>query len=103
MWQTTRDSRYVADPAVGSNHSRGAAVDLTLVTKDGVELEMPSGFDEFSERAHRDFTCLAPGVAANRGLLESAMRQQGFVPLPTEWWHFDDAEWRRYGVLDVPL
>ncbi len=103
LWALIPDERYVANPAKGSRHNRGAAVDVTLVRADGTELPMPTAFDDFSERAHRNFRALPAEVIANRELLEAVMTRNGFVGLPTEWWHFDDAEYRRYGVLDVPL
>ncbi|MCA9772409.1 MAG: M15 family metallopeptidase, partial [Myxococcales bacterium] len=66
MWERFPDDRYVANPAVGSNHSRGAAVDLTLARADGEMLAMPTPFDDFTRRAHRDFMDLPDGVLANR-------------------------------------
>lgn len=100
LWDILPDPRYVADPARGSNHNRGAAVDLTLIDREGQELPMPSGFDEFTERAHRDFA--APlELLKNRNLLEEAMTKEGFLPLFTEWWHFDDPDWMEYPLLDV--
>jgi D-alanyl-D-alanine dipeptidase len=98
FWAILPDERYVADPAQGSRHNRGAAVDLTLVTSDGHELRMPTGFDDFTEKAHRDFQALPPEAIRNRTLLERVMKKRGFVPLPTEWWHFDDLDWRKYPI-----
>jgi D-alanyl-D-alanine dipeptidase len=110
MWKLVPDERYVADPAKGSRHNRGAAVDVTLVDKRGAELPMPTPFDDFSERAHRDFNVLddkLPGESAaaleNRDRLERAMKAEGFVPLPTEWWHFDAPDWASYPIADDDL
>lgn len=104
FWALVPDDRYVADPSKGSRHNRGAAVDLTLADRaTGKDLEMGTGFDDFSDRAHRDYRDLAPDVLANRRLLEKAMTEEGFIGLPTEWWHFDDAEWRRYPISDQPI
>ncbi len=103
MWKLVPDSRYVADPRKGSRHNRGAAVDVTLVDSTGRELEMPTGFDDFTEKAHRDYQGCSETARRNRALLEAAMTAEGFVPLPTEWWHFDDPEWRKYELLDVSL
>jgi beta-N-acetylhexosaminidase/D-alanyl-D-alanine dipeptidase len=104
------DPRYVAEPVLengkpvaGSKHNRGAAVDLTLVDANGNELPMPTAFDDFSERAHRNSSDASPEALHNRGLLEEAMRREGFEPLPTEWWHFDGPGWQRYELLDRPL
>lgn len=103
LWALVPDERYVANPAKGSRHNRGAAVDLTLVDATGTELPMPTGFDDFSPRAHRDYTDLPPDAIANRARLEHLMTAAGFTGLPTEWWHFDADGWERYEVLDVPL
>jgi D-alanyl-D-alanine dipeptidase len=103
MWTLVPDERYVADPAKGSRHNRGAAVDVTLVRADGEELAMPTPFDDFSERARVDYVPLPAEVGANRALLQRAMRDAGFEPLPTEWWHFDAPDWQSFDVLDVPL
>jgi zinc D-Ala-D-Ala dipeptidase len=101
FWALVPDERYVANPAKGSRHNRGAAVDLTLVRADGTELAMPTGFDDFTAKAHRDFTALPPEAVANRARLERAMVKHGFVPLPTEWWHFDSEGWESLPVMDV--
>lgn len=98
FWAILPDERYVADPAKGSRHNRGAAVDLTLVTRDGQELQMPTAFDDFTEKAHRDYQALPPAAIRNRALLERVMKKHGFIPLPTEWWHFDDADWEKYPI-----
>jgi D-alanyl-D-alanine dipeptidase len=101
MWEVYPHPGYVADPKRGSRHNRGAAVDLTLVNSNGVEVLMPSPFDSFTETAHRDSTNAPPEAIANRELLERVMVENGFEGLPTEWWHFDDRNWRRYGLLDI--
>ncbi|MBI4425017.1 MAG: D-alanyl-D-alanine dipeptidase [Elusimicrobia bacterium] len=103
LWALVPDPRYVADPAKGSRHNRGAAVDLTLVDAAGRELEMPTAYDDFSERAHRDYATPSAAAARNRRFLETALAKQGFEGLPTEWWHFDAPGWRRYPIADVPL
>jgi D-alanyl-D-alanine dipeptidase len=103
LWALNPDERYVADPAKGSRHNRGAAVDVTLIRADGGPVGMPTDFDDFSERAHRVYNRLPPTVRVNRARLEQAMRDAGFEPLATEWWHFDDPDWAQYDVLDVPL
>lgn len=103
LWALVPDPRYVADPVKGSRHNRGAAVDLTLVDGSGAELEMPTGYDDFSERAHRGHAGASPRAAANSALLESALARAGFAGLATEWWHFDADGWREYPLEDVPL
>jgi D-alanyl-D-alanine dipeptidase len=89
MWEVVPDERYAANPAKGSGHNRGAAVDLTLYNlKTGEELEMPTPYDDFTEKAHLNYMQLTPTVLRNRTTLIDAMRKQGFLPLDTEWWHF---------------
>ena len=87
---------YLADPARGSIHSYGMALDLTLLDAAGRELDMGTGFDDMTARSHpsleRDFLAsgdLTPVQVANRQLLRDAMDQAGFVGIRTEWWHFD--------------
>jgi zinc D-Ala-D-Ala dipeptidase len=106
LWDATVPAKrdYVANPRKGSRHNRGCAVDLTLCDlKTGSPLPMPSGFDDFSARAHRDYAGGTPIETANRATLERIMRAQGFVGMSNEWWHFDFAGWEDYPVLDVPF
>ena len=103
FWALVPDERFVANPAQGSNHNRGTAVDLTLVDAKGNELPMPTGFDDFTELAHRSYSYLPENVIKNRERLVRAMVNQGFLPLPTEWWHFDDPECAHYSILDLPF
>jgi len=101
MWQIKPDPRYVANPAKGSRHNRGAAVDITLVDRNGKELEMPTGFDDFTEKAHRNYKDASTQAKKNSKLLEDAMKKYGFIPLATEWWHFDAPGWDKFSILDV--
>ncbi|GJM24304.1 MAG: hypothetical protein DHS20C16_07190 [Phycisphaerae bacterium] len=103
MWALVPDPKYVADPKDGSRHNRGCAVDVTLVDADGNELEMPTGYDDFTEAAHQDYKGGTPSARRNRNLLRQAMESAGFVALPSEWWHFDAPDWRKYPILDEPL
>ena len=106
MWRLNRasHSHYLANPAKGSKHNRGAAVDATLVDTAGKELEMPTPFDEFGPRAHRGATRgVSLRARTNSRVLEAAMRAEGFIPNPYEWWHFTAPEWRRYPLSDVPI
>jgi D-alanyl-D-alanine dipeptidase len=89
MWEMIRDERYVADPKKGSGHNRGIAVDLTIIDRtSGKELDMGTGFDNFTDTAHQDFKNLPPQILANRGLLRTLMEKNGFMAMETEWWHF---------------
>ncbi len=103
FWEILPDDRYVANPATGSKHNRGAAVDLTLVGPDGADLDMGTAFDDFSERAGHGYRDLLAGVLANRRLLRSVMAAFGFEPLASEWWHYDLKGWKQFPVEDVPL
>ncbi len=104
MWEPIKNPDYVADPAKGSRHNRGAAVDLTLIDlKTGAELPMPTPYDDFTSRASHGFADLPPDVLHNRTLLREIMTKHGFEPLPSEWWHYDFRGWERFELMDVPL
>ncbi|WP_082769804.1 M15 family metallopeptidase [Caulobacter sp. CCH9-E1] len=101
FWEATPpDARmFVANPAKGSRHNRGCAVDLTLYDlKTGRPVEMPSRYDEFSGRAHADFMGGTTKQRALRAILREAMTVQGFEVYAEEWWHFDFKDWRRYPI-----
>jgi D-alanyl-D-alanine dipeptidase len=104
MWDLIRDERYVSNPALNAGrHTRGTAIDLTLVDRDGREMPMPTAFDDFTERAHRDAPGTPADAARNSKLLETTMLKHGFLPYPFEWWHFDFRDWQKHPPLDVPL
>lgn len=103
LWELKPDPRFVAPPERGSRHNRGAAVDVTLVDAQGRELEMPSRYDDFGPSAHRGWKGAPKPAALNRRRLEEAMALGGFLPLAEEWWHFDDPDWERFPLLDIPL
>jgi len=104
MWEPIKNPDYVADPAKGSRHNRGAAVDLTLIDlKTGAELPMPTGYDDFTSRAAHASEDLPADARANRELLREVMTKHGFEPLPSEWWHYDFRGWERFELLDVGL
>jgi len=104
MWRIRPDLGYVADPRRGSNHNRGAAVDVTLAGAGGAEVEMPTPFDTFDARAHADATKgVSPAARRNRAVLRRAMEGAGFLVHPHEWWHFATRDARTLPVLDVPL
>jgi D-alanyl-D-alanine dipeptidase len=96
--------KFVADPARGSRHNRGCAVDLSLYDlKTGREVTMPSGYDEMTERAHPSYSCAPDEAKRLRELLRAAMESEGFAVYEEEWWHFDYKDWREYPILDVPF
>ncbi|GMW00163.1 MAG: hypothetical protein AMXMBFR84_13010 [Candidatus Hydrogenedentota bacterium] len=103
FWEILPDPRYVADPSVGSRHNRGYAIDLTLVDLQGNDVPMPTDYDDFSERSHRTFAGVSSDVARNREILEKAMKKHGFIPFPTEWWHFDFEGYENKPNLDIPI
>jgi D-alanyl-D-alanine dipeptidase len=104
MWTLVHDERYVADPAKGSGHNRGLAIDLTLIDRrSGKELNMGTAFDNFSDTASANFAALPENVLKNRRLLRGIMEANGFTVLPTEWWHFYWPNDRNYDVLDIPF
>jgi D-alanyl-D-alanine dipeptidase len=106
FWDATRpeDHPYLADPASGSRHNRGCAVDLTIYDmKTNQPISMPSTYDEFSENAHPDYAGGTAEQRAHRELLRKTMEDEGFTVYPTEWWHFDYKEWRKYPILNIPF
>lgn len=104
LFEVFPDPDYVAmpefdsegKPVKGSKHNRGAAVDLTLITLDGASVDMPTDYDDFSERAHPDDPEMSEQHRSNVQLLAQAMIRHGFTPIRTEWWHFDGPNWVRY-------
>ena len=91
LWEVCPDPTYVADPNVGfSSHSRGNTLDVTLVDENGVELEMPTGFDDFSAKADRDYSDCTAAAANNADILEILMEKHGFTGYAGEWWHYCD-------------
>ncbi len=104
FWDATPDDKkmFVADPKEGSKHNRGCAVDLSLYDlKTGREVEMPSGYDEMSERAYADYKGGAEEQRRLRDLLRSAMEAEGFKVYEYEWWHFDYKDWAKYRIGNV--
>ncbi|MGY6551606.1 MAG: M15 family metallopeptidase [Erythrobacter sp.] len=104
MWEETPSEKreFVADPRTGSRHNRGCSVDLTL-HRDGVEVVMPSPYDDFTPAAYRSNTAAPPEALAASRMLEEWMVAEGFIPLANEWWHYDWKDWRDYPIMDVRL
>jgi D-alanyl-D-alanine dipeptidase len=104
FWDATppEDHVFVADPAQGSRHNRGCAVDLTLYDlKTGKPVEMTGRYDEMSTRSYADFVGGTTRQRALRATLRAAMEAQGFTVYPQEWWHFDYKDWASYGIGTV--
>lgn len=104
LWRLVPRKGLVADPARGSHHNRGAAVDVALAARDGGPVALPTGFDDLGRRAR---LAAVDGVAGearrHRDLLRAAMEAEGFRPNRMEWWHYDAPEARGAKVLDAPL
>jgi zinc D-Ala-D-Ala dipeptidase len=101
FWDATppQSRIFVADPAKGSRHNRGCAVDLTLYdVATGQPLEMTSRYDEMSRRAYADYVGGTSRQRWERDLLRREMEKQGFTVYPEEWWHFDYNGWQDYGI-----
>ena len=102
MWDLIHDDRFVSNPAVNrGRHTRGTAVDVTLVDRHGKPMPMPSDFDEFSPRAAVSYHGGTAEQRHNRDLLQSVMTRHGFLSYPDEWWHFDFKGWEKYPPLTV--
>jgi CubicO group peptidase (beta-lactamase class C family)/D-alanyl-D-alanine dipeptidase len=106
FWEATPQASriFVANPAQGSKHNRGSAVDLTLFDRNtGKAVAMVGTYDEFSPRSYPDY----PGGRSNerwqRELLRRAMESEGFSVNEFEWWHFDYRDWEKYPILNVPF
>jgi len=107
FWDITPADKkmFVADPAVGSKHNRGCAVDIGLYDlKTGRIVEMPGAYDEMSERSFVTYTGGTAEQRAHRDLLRNTMEKDGyFFVYPEEWWHYDFKDFREYAVQDIPF
>lgn len=104
FWKLIHDERYVANPKKGSGHNRGIAIDMSLIDlKTGKELDMPTDFDDFSEKAHHGFPNLSVEKIKNREFLRNIMEKYGFIKFETEWWHYYWPGGNNYHVLDIPF
>ena len=104
FWDATPEDKkiFVADPAKGSRHNRGCAIDLSLFDlKTGQEVKMPSEYDEMTERSHINYACATPEAKRLRELLRAAMAAEGFAVYEPEWWHYDYKDWKEYPILNV--
>lgn len=104
FWEVTSEDKrkFVANPAKGSKHNRGCAVDLSVFDlKTGQLIDMPSGYDEFTERASPDYAGGTEKERENRDMLRRLMEGAGFTVNPNEWWHFDFKNWEKYAIYDI--
>lgn len=102
LWKHRPDPKYVADPKVGSVHSRGAAVDLGLADETGALVALPTAYDAATPDAART-RALDGDHGREARTLDAAMTAAGFVGLPTEWWHYDFATKQPFALSDAPL
>ena len=100
LWNACPDPQYVVDVAIGSNHSRGTAIDVTLMDERGNVLDMGADFDEMHDRSHAWHPSVPPAAQRNRLLLNAIMFGGGFVGINSEWWHFELPDAARYPLLD---
>jgi len=103
LWEIVPNESFVANPKKGSKHNRGAAVDLTIVDALGNELEMPTGYDDFTEKASHEYMNLTENAIKNRALLKDIMTRHGFQSIRSEWWHYDFRGWEQFDIMDEPF
>jgi D-alanyl-D-alanine dipeptidase len=104
FWEVTPEEKrkFVANPATGSRHNRGCAVDLSIYNlKNGKLVDMPSDFDEFTIRASPDYKGGTESQTGNRDMLRQMMEAEGFTVNRNEWWHFDYQDWEKYAIYDI--
>jgi len=106
FWDATPPDKheFVANPAEGSRHNRGCAVDLSLYDiKTGREVKMTGVYDEMSPRSYPSYAGGTALERSHRQLLRGEMEKQGFTVYPSEWWHFDHHDWKEYAIQNVPF
>ena len=105
FWEMIMNEKYVADPKKASGHNRGLALDLTIIyLHNGKELQMPTGFDNFTDTAHHSFMNIPFDALQNRKLLKDVMEKYGFKMFETEWWHYSwPDEKNYYDAMDIPF
>ena len=104
FWDVTPADKkiFVADPSKGSRHNRGCAVDLSLYDlKTGLQVKMPSEYDEMTERSHISYECATAEAKGLREVLRAAMAAEGFAVYEPEWWHYDYKDWKEYPILNI--
>jgi zinc D-Ala-D-Ala dipeptidase len=99
LWDFRPDPEFVADPKIGSDHSRGTAVDVTLADA-SAHLDMGTGFDVATPQSHHDRTDICATARKNREILRDAMASAGFEENPFEWWHYALRGFHRSPIID---
>ena len=104
FYEKASDKNFVANPAKGSKHNRGCAVDLSIIDlKTGKDVPMPTPYDSFEAAAAPHFADLPPNIIKNRDFLIRTMESNGFKVIYNEWWHFDFIGWQDYDLMDIPF
>jgi len=106
FWEVTPEDKrkFVANPVTGSKHNRGCAVDLSIFDlRTGKLVEMPTDYDDFTDKANPNYQGATETQKKNRDLLRKAMETKGFTVNPNEWWHFDYKDWKDYAIYDIPF
>ena len=104
FWEVTPEDKrkFVANPKTGSRHNRGCAVDLSMFDlKTGNLVEMPTDFDDFTDKASPNYAGATDVQKKNRDLLRQMMEAEGFTVNRNEWWHFDYKDWENYAIYDI--
>lgn len=104
FWDVTPEDKrkFVANPKTGSRHNRGCAVDLSIFDlKTGELVEMPTDFDDFTDKASPNYKGATKTQKKNRDLLRKMMEAEGFTVNDNEWWHFDYKDWKDYAIYDI--
>ncbi|MGK3144352.1 D-alanyl-D-alanine dipeptidase [Pantoea sp. C2G6] len=99
LWRACPNQDYVAPLSRGSNHSRGTALDVTLIDEQGRIVDMGTGFDEMSELSHPYHPAVAIQAQRNRLMLNAIMLAGGFTGIATEWWHFELPDSENYPLI----
>lgn len=104
FYQKASDKNFVANPAKGSKHNRGCAIDLSIIDlKTGKDVPMPTPYDSFEAAAAPHYTDLPAHIIKNRDFLINTMQANGFKVIYNEWWHFDFVGWQAYDLMDIPF
>jgi len=104
FFEKLKDTIFLAVPWRGSRHNRGCAVDLTICSLEtGKDIEMPTPFDDFTDKAHAEYKNLPDSVIKNREFLKEIMTRHGFKVLADEWWHYDYNDWKKFEITDIPF
>ncbi|MBM2840125.1 MAG: family metallopeptidase, partial [Bacteroidetes bacterium] len=106
FWDETPPAKrmFVANPKKGSKHNRGCAVDCSLYElTTGKEVDMPSPYDDFTEKAAAEYEGGTVEQRRTRAVLHNFLEAEGFAVNPDEWWHFDYKDWKMYRVMNIPF